>query len=567
MNISWTKVSAVAASTLAISLAVAATVFPPSTIADTIYSPPRAESTETWFDAGKGAVEKLKNLRKNNRQAKNVILFLGDGMGVSTVTAARILAGQLRGNSGEENHLSFEKFPHLALSKTYNTNQQTPDSAGTMSAIMTGVKTKAGFVAVNQRAIRGDCGSALGEELTTLLEQAEQARMSTGVVTTARLTHGTPAATYAHVPERRWEDDTSTEAPCVDIAAQLIEFANNTQGSDGLEVAMGGGRRHFLPNDFPDPEGSNAPDPEGGNGPNPEKIPDPENVPDPEGRSGRRADGRNLPDEWVARHDRAAYVWNQAQFDAINPRRTKHLLGLFEQSHMEYEHDRSGDEGGEPSLSEMTEKAIKILRKNPRGFFLLVEGGRIDHAHHGSNAYRSLTETIEFAKAVEVAARMTSQRNTLIIVTADHSHVLSISGFPTRGNNILGKVIGNDSSGEPDGLSLDALGLPYTTLGYHNGPGNTGESDEQAEGPKEFPHFGTGYMGITSGRPDLTDVDTTEPLYLQESAVPLGSETHGGEDVAIYARGPKAHLFQGTLEQNVIYHVMYEALKHKLHRP
>ena len=159
---------------------------------------------------------------------------------------------------------------------------------------------------------------------------------------------------------------------------------------------------------------------------------------------------------------------------------------------------------------------------------------------------------------------MTSHRDTLIIVTADHSHVFSISGFPTRGNDILGKAIGNDSSGEPDGLSLDALGLPYTTLGYHNGPGNTGASNEQAEGPKRFPHFGTGYRGVTHGRPDLTYVDTTEPPYLQESAVPMGSETHGGEDVVIYARGPKAYLFQGTLEQNVIYHIMYEALKHKL---
>ena len=105
--------------------------------------------------------------------------------------------------------------------------------------------------------------------------------MSTGVVTTARLTHGTPAATYAHVPERRWEDDTLTEAPCIDIAAQLIEFANINRGSDGLEVAMGGGRRHFLPDNFPDPEGV----------PDPENIPNPKggNVPDPEGRNGRRS--------------------------------------------------------------------------------------------------------------------------------------------------------------------------------------------------------------------------------------------------------------------------------------
>ena len=149
MNIASTKLNAAAASTITVLLAAVVTVLPGSTIADTIFPPPNAESPETWFDAGRRTVEELKSLRKNKRQARNVILFLGDGMGVSTVTAARILAGQLRGDSGEENHLSFERFPHLALSKTYNTNQQTPDSAGTMTAIMTSVKTKAGFIAVN----------------------------------------------------------------------------------------------------------------------------------------------------------------------------------------------------------------------------------------------------------------------------------------------------------------------------------------------------------------------------------------------------------------------------------
>ena len=88
-------------------------------------------------------------------RAKNVILFVGDGMGVSTVTAARILAGQLEGGDGEENLLSFETFPQLALSKTYNTNQQTPDSAGTMTAMILGVKTLAGVLSVDGSVRRG----------------------------------------------------------------------------------------------------------------------------------------------------------------------------------------------------------------------------------------------------------------------------------------------------------------------------------------------------------------------------------------------------------------------------
>ena len=136
--------------------------------------------------------------------AKNVILFIGDGMGISTVTAARILEGQMQGKMGEEHQLSFEKFPFSGLAKTYNTNQQTPDSAGTMTAMMTGVKTKAGVIGVTEASLRSDFADFLahGEPLVTALELAEVAGKATGIVSTTRITHATPAATYAKIPER-----------------------------------------------------------------------------------------------------------------------------------------------------------------------------------------------------------------------------------------------------------------------------------------------------------------------------------------------------------------------------
>lgn len=500
-----------------------------------------AESREEWYEAGRNAVEEAKHLKEREGRAKNVILFVGDGMGVSTVTAARILEGQLRGQPGEENLLAFERLPYLALSKVYNTNQQTPDSAGTMTAMITGVKTKAGVIGADQDTIRGDCASMLGNELPTLLEMAEARGMATGVVTTARLTHATPAATYAHVPDRNWEDDSDVPAgPCKDIARQLIEFPHG----DGLEVALGGGRRHFLPKTMADHEDS--------------------------GRTGRRTDGRDLTSEWTTRLPRSRYVWNQAQFNAIDPSKIDHLLGLFESSHMEYEHDRPGDAGSEPSLSQMTAKAIDILERRGRGgffsgdkgYFLMVESGRIDHAHHASNAHRALTDTVEFANAVKTALEKIDLKETLVIVTADHSHVFTIAGYPTRGNPILGKVVSNDPSGAPAAdFARDLLGLPYTTLGYANGPGYTGASDGQPEGSKQFSHFPRTYTGITAGRPDLTAMDTAGPSYLQEATVPLQSETHAAEDVAIYAGGPAAHLFRGVQEQSVVFHVMAEALR------
>ncbi len=123
--------------------------------------------------------------------AKNVILFVGDGMGISTVTAARILAGQMQGLDGEEYQLSFERMPFTGLVKTYNTNQQTPDSAGTMTAMMSGVKTKAGVLGVSEEVVRADCASSQGKELVTALELAEDMGKSTGIISTARITHAT----------------------------------------------------------------------------------------------------------------------------------------------------------------------------------------------------------------------------------------------------------------------------------------------------------------------------------------------------------------------------------------
>lgn len=494
---------------------------------------------DEWFAAGQRALQEAKRLAPARTRANNVILFVGDGMGISTVTAARILDGQLRGESGEENLLSFEKLPYVALSKTYSVDQQTSDSAPTMTAMVTGVKTTDRVISVDQlvKFAEPDKDVVRKHALKTVLEMAEEKGLSTGVVTTTQVTHATPAACYAHTAHRDWEgdDDLPAGVTVPDIARQLIEFSYG----NGLEVALGGGRNKFLPATQDDPEDT--------------------------GKKGSRKDGRDLTTEWLNKYSNAAYVWNNKQFGAINPAKTDHLLGLFERSHMEFEADRQNDTAGEPSLSEMTAKALEILQKNKKGFFLMVEGGRIDHGHHASNAYRALTETVEFAKAVQVALDTTKRAETLIIVTADHSHTFTIAGYPKRGNPMLGKVIPPDQTE----LARDALGLPYTTLGYANGPGYTGESREagggatRSQGTKYFPHFLSKYLGITAGRPDLTDVDTTAPSYLQESAVPMKTETHAGEDVAVYAGGPLAHLFHGVQEQNVIAHVIMEALRLK----
>ena len=438
--------------------------------------------------------------------AGQVVLFLGDGMGVTTVTAGRILAGQKLGKQGEEHKLSFETYDHVALIKTYNTDMQVPDSAGTMSAIVTGQKTRFGVLSVNAEVERGNCAQSLSGPVPTLLEQAEEAGFATGIVTTTRITHATPAANYAHVPERDWEDDSmlppdAGAAGCKDIARTLIEFAVG----DGIDVILGGGRANFLPAGESDPEYPEI--------------------------KGRRKDGRNLIAEWLRNNQspkgaQRQFVWKADSFAALATK--GQVLGLFEPSHMQFEADRTKDRSGEPSLAEMTAYAIKSLQDKSRNFFLVVEAGRIDHGHHAGNAYRALHDVIALDAAVAVANKALDPRRSLVLVTADHSHTLTLAGYPPRGNPILGKVPVIPGAGEGG-----APAYTYPTLGYANGPG---------------------------ALPDYTTVDTQSPDFRQPATLPMLAETHGGEDVAAYARGVAAELVHGVMEQNELHRALYKAL-------
>ncbi len=484
-------------------------------------------ASNPWFKEGRAAVARAAAGAKP-AHAKNAILFVGDGMGIATVTAARILDGQRHGASGEENLLSFEKLPYTAFSKTYTVDFQVGESAGTITAMLTGVKTRSGVLGVDESAARGDFAATQKASVPTLLERAEDAGLWTGVVTTTTVTHATPGGCYAHTPERNWEND-ATLSPAAraagfpDIARQLVELAHG----DGIDVVFGGGRSNFLP----------AP-------------------------AGSRGDGRDLVAEWKKRFPGGRYVSSRGELVALDAKHARHVLGLFTPEHMSFEIERaSATPPSEPSLSEMTAKALDVLSRSPKGFFLMVEGGRIDHGHHAGNAQRALSETIEFANAVKVALEMTNPSDTLIVVTADHSHTLTISGYPRRGNPILGLVVGSNGEGAAGALpAKDLTGRPYTTLNYANGPGYPGKSDAQPEGAKHFPHRPTTIEGVKLGRPELTNAEVQDPGYLQEAPIALGAETHGGEDVPIYAGGPGAALFHGVQEQNFVYHALAAAL-------
>jgi alkaline phosphatase len=490
-------------------LAGCATVGPAGSIAAPV------QAQDSYFVTAHAAVETRAGERGSQR-AKNVILFVGDGMGIATITAARIYSGQAKGIDGESYQLAMEKLPYSAFSKTYTHDAQVADSAPTAVAMTSGIKSYNGSIGVTQATNMRECTSAANNGVTTLWELAESAGLATGVVSTARITHATPAATYATTNRRDWESDSDIRpqdrnTACPDIASQLAVW--DEANGDGFEVILGGGRQKFLPNTAADPEYAD--------------------------QKGDREDGRDLAAEWKAGAPNRTYVTNKTGFDAFDWSGNGQILGLFEPSHMQYELDR--DPAAEPSITEMTLAAIKRLSKNPNGYVLMVEGGRIDHALHAGNAARALGDTKVFDEAIAAALAATAGSDTLIVVTADHSHTLSIQGYPGRGNPILGLVR------EGDRLSKGRDGKPYTTLGFANGPGSI--CKEQAD------------KSYRCEREDLTNVDTTNKDFLQPATTPLGSETHAGEDVAIFAGGPGANLFSGTVEQNEIFHVMAKSLR------
>lgn len=468
-----------------------------------------AATDNEWYQQGdlwlQQKILHLNSLNKtqNGAQAKNVILVVGDGMSITTLTAARIWQGQQEGKLGEEHFLHFEQYPHTALIKTYNTNQQSPDSAGTMSAIMTGVKTRAGLISIGPEQARSICKDSKEHQQKTLLEWAHEANYATGIVTTARLTHATPAATYAHSPEREWESDLMRYPNayfhgCDSIGKQLIERAFPA----GLDIALGGG--DFMLN------------------------------------SHYARFQQQFRDGKIVR--------NQQELLSLAPDLSaRPILGVFASSHMAYEVDRGKEENQtQPSLKQMAEQALLHLqakeRINGENYLLVVEGARIDQAHHAGNAARALSETDMLAKTVQRLDELTADEDTLIIVTADHSHNFVMAGYPKRGNPILAT--------SKNQLNVEVLandGLPYTTLGYANG---------EAAGRRTHDNSKNDVSHNSSHNTSHTEaVD-----YHQGVAVPLDYATHGSDDVALHAKGPGAHLFSGLMEQHEIFHTIFEAL-------
>ncbi|XP_075747606.1 alkaline phosphatase, tissue-nonspecific isozyme-like isoform X2 [Rhipicephalus microplus] len=414
-------------------LAVVAVVLAAFTVAANTHFPnPTAQQEkdpEFWYRLNREALQQRLKTEKFEGRANNVILFIGDGMGISTISAARVFKGQLTGTAGENSALSFEKFPHTSLSKVYCADRLVPDSACSGTAIQCGVKSNYFTLGVSAHVRLGNCSesSDTRHHLKCLYELAQEADKTTGFVTTAGVTDATVAAGYAHSAHREWESSVGGNhgsQNCLDIAHQLVHRPPGLH----LRFIAGGGREHFLV-----PEEAQQTD-----------------------QPGKRPDSRNLIEEWsnLKQSERMnSHVCNTKEdVEKLDTATADAVLALLASGDLPYE-NLDGIREGTSLLTKLTEKAIRILSKNPDGFLLLVEG--MDEKPH--------------------------QR---------------------------------------------------TLLNYAVGPG-----------------FKKDYSNLTSE-------ETSHEDFVFPSVYPEKAGTHSGEDVAVFAYGPYAHLFSGVHEQTYIYEVI-----------
>ncbi len=468
-------------------------------------------------------------------KAKNVILFIGDGMGQAAITAARIVSKGIV--EGKYNGLlemdRMEVYGHVTTS---GLDSIATDSANSASAYATGHKAEVNAMGVYPDNTPDD--DLDNPRVENIVEMVKRARgMAVGLVTTADVTDATPAAFFAHTRRR---------ARYRAIAAQALE------PDRFIDVYMGGGYDKFLP----------ASDP----GSHPETK-----------------DERNLLDE--ARAQGVQVVTTRAELQAALAKRPPRLWGLFRPGNMNVYLDREvlrdpkvlGGKTGldpkalvggpwldQPTLWEMTEAALAVLEQNPNGFFLMVEGASIDKQEHPLDWQRAVWDTIEMDKALGLAKRWAARRgDTLIIVTADHNHSVSVVGTHDRerGSGRAGNGV-YDGAGFPNFIDSDGDGFPDDPnpsrtlfIGWSNHPDHHDAFQIQAR-PIE-PAFID-----TNSRRAVPNPERDPDAELQTGNLPFDQTNcvHTVDDVVIYASGPGATRFSGLLDNTEVFFAMADAL-------
>jgi alkaline phosphatase len=459
------------------------------------------------------------------RRARNVILFIGDGMSVAHRTAARILSkGLVEGRYGGE--LAIDDMPHMALVSTSGTDAVVTDSANSMHAYTTGHKSCNNALGVYCARNKSVLDHPKVETISELVKRRH--KMAVGIVTNTEIEDATPAGMIAHDRDRRDYDN---------IVRMMFDARP--------DVVMGGGRANFLP---------------------------------------KSAEGSKRKDEedYLKKFQEAGYTYAATNTEmmaaAANPA-TKHLLGLFNMGNLDGALDRRVLKKGtvprypdQPDLADQTKVAIDILAKKPNGFMLMVESGMIDKYTHLMDWERAAYDVILLDNAVKVAKTFAAKRNdTLIIIVPDHAHPISVIGSindDRPGTGLRAKLGVYNDSVFPNYPPADADGYPPSidvsrrlALGYGAYPDHCTAGKPSLEGP---------YMPTQPGdtKPGEDKTNVANEKFCAPAAerrignLPLGQAVgvHSADDVILTAMGPGAEQLRGRIDNTRVFRTIANAL-------
>jgi len=452
-------------------------------------------------------------------KAKNVIFLIADGLSVAHRTGARIMSKGMTGGKAN-GRLAMDDIPPVAFIGTSSTHSIATDSANTMSAYMTGHKSR-----VNALGVYADRTPASLDDpkIETIAEALRRTtKKSVGIVTTAEVEDATPAAVVSHTRKR---------GDKAEIVGMLFDVKP--------DVLLGGGSAYFLGKDVP---------------------------------GSKRKDDK----DYIAEFKNAGYALatDKTELAAATGSNQDKLLGLFHTGNMDVTLDREFLKKGtvekfpnQPGLVEMTKVALDKLSKNPEGFFLMVEAASVDKMSHPLDWDRALVETIEFDKAVGVAREFAAANpDTMIVVTGDHTHGVAIIGTvddEKPGEDMRAKVGTYDDAGFPNYEDKDGDGYPDRIdvtrrlfLAANNGPDHYETFRPKLDGPfvPAVQNEAKEYVANEAYK------DVPGAVFVQGNIPKDGdSGVHAVDDVVLQAAGPGSEGFRGYMEQSDVYRVLADA--------
>lgn len=450
-------------------------------------------------------------------KAKNVILFVGDGMSVAHRTAARILSkGIVEGRYGGE--LAIDDMPYMALVSTAGTDSIVTDSANSASAYTTGHKSCVNALGVYCALNKNTLDHPKVETISEIVKRTRG--MSVGVVTNTEIEDATPASMVAHTRRRSDYND-------------IVKMFFGVQP----EVILGGGSPNFLHNS----------------------------------KGGRRSD-----EDYIGKFEAAGYKLVSTRTELAAAAGSAKVLGLFNTANIDGALDRKFLKKGsvdkfpdQPDLTDQVRVALEILSKNDKGFVLMVESGRIDKYSHSLDWERAVYDTIMLDNAVKVAKDFATARNdTMVVVVPDHAHPVSIIGAyndSTPGQQLRDKLGVYEKAGFPNYPAPNAEGYPESVDVSRRIAFVFGAQPDNCDTGK--PHLEGENVPAVADADKKTYVANEKNCSVPGAARRPGNlpfeaaqGVHSGDDVILTAMGPGAEQFRGRIDNTRVFRAMATAL-------